>query len=114
MPRTALTPQVITTAGLVATLGAANAAGHSIVNSGNSFVVVANGAGAPINVTIQTPAVVLGEPVAERVVSVTNGTTAWIGPFPPATFNQTDGTVYVDFSDVGTITCAAIRLGAAT
>ena len=114
MARTALTVTEITRAGIAGSLSAANVDGHSVVNDGRTFLEVVNGGGSPITVTVQTAATINGLAIADVSVSVTNGQRRLIGPFPKGTFNITSGadtgTVYVDFSAVTSVTCAAFSL----
>lgn len=114
MARTALTPVQMVDEGAVAAFTAANVDGHSIPGGGDVRLLVTNAAGAPINVTIQTPATEDGLAVAEQIVSVTNGTTKAIGPFRSTTYDRASGgtdpgLVYVDFSAVTSITVLALE-----
>lgn len=110
MARTALVPQQVVRAGLTPVFSAANADGHSVANDGHVMLEVKNGSGAPITVTVQTPGTVDGLAIAELVVTIpaTSGD-KMIGPFQPGIYNQADGTIYVDFSAVTTVTVAAVR-----
>jgi hypothetical protein len=110
MARTAINYQQIARTGLETAYSAAVADGGKFSNDGRMFLHVKNGAGAPINVTIQTPGTVDGLAVAEQVVAVTNAEERMIGPFPPNIYNQTDGMVYVDYSAVTDVTVALLRL----
>ena len=111
MARTALTIQSIVRTGLNPTYTSANADGHSVVNDGKkTFVHVKNGSASSINVTIQTPNTVDDLTVSDRVVAVPAGAERLIGPFPVETYSQSDGAVYVDFSAVTTVTCAAFKV----
>ena len=75
---------------------------------------VANTAAAPHNVIIRAgaypPAFRTGE--GDLLVSVTNATTKWVGPFEAARHMQADGSVNVDFdaSFTGTITAFLVPL----
>lgn len=112
MARNAWTVQQIVDEGLAPTFTAAPAVidGLSIPGTGDIFIEVKNGSASPINVTIQTGGTLMGEPVADKVVSVPATTgDCMIGPFPPALYNQADGLVYVDFSAVATVTVGAFR-----
>jgi lipoate-protein ligase B len=115
MARTDIAPTNILATGVVDTLAAANVDGHAISNNGLTWIEVANGAGAPINVTIQTQMTVHGLAVADQVVAVTNGTRKKIGPFDKDAYNVQSGAdagkIYVDFSSVTTITVGAFRIG---
>jgi hypothetical protein len=109
MARTALAVQEIVRSGIVPTFGAANVDGHSVPNSGKEYIYVKNGGGSSINVTIQTPGTVDGQAVADRVVAVANGAEKMIGPFPPGSYSQPDGSTYIDFSAVTSVTIGAFR-----
>src|SRR5688500_167062 len=104
MARTALTPQSFTSAGAVPAYSAANADGHSVVNSGRTLLHVKNGGGSSINVTIQTPGSVDGLALPDKVIAVANGAEKIIGKLATNVYNQADGTVNVDFSAVTSVT----------
>jgi hypothetical protein len=110
MARTNLAVQQIVVAGLLPTYSTANADGHSVVNNGNVFLHVKNASGSSVNVTVETPAKVGGLDVAEDVVTVGASSEKMIGPFDPSVFNQSGGLLYVDFSAVASVTCAAFKL----
>ena len=84
--------------------------GDKFPNNGKTFLIVTNGAGAPITVTVETPRTIDDLDVAEYTNSVTNGTTEIFGPFPTDTFNQSDGTVQVTWSSATSITFEAFSL----
>lgn len=110
MARTALVPQQVVRTGLTPVFSAANVDGHSVANDGHTMLEVKNASAAPINVTIVTPGLVDGNAIADLVVAVPANTgDKMIGPFPPGIYNQADGTIYVDFSAVVTVTVAAVR-----
>lgn len=106
----ALTVQAVSLAGVVPSATAAAALGDTFVNDGRTFLKVINGAGAPINVTIDS---VINCDQGEDhnvVVAVANGTTRYIGPFPPDRFNNASGAVSVTYSAVTSITVGAFRV----
>lgn len=107
MARTALAPQTIVDEGITPAFTAANVDGHSIPGDGDHWLEIKNTNGAPVNVTILTGGTLMGEAVADKVVSIpaTTGDKI-IGPFPPALYNQADGLVYVDFASVTGVTAA--------
>lgn len=114
MARTVLAPIVSTRAGIAVPYTAANVDGHSIVNPGEGMMIhVKNGGASPINVTIKTAMKVDGRLVPDLVVAVPNASDRLIGPFQKEVYNQTGGTVNVDFSAITSVTVAAIQLGAA-
>lgn len=118
MARTALATQTPTTEPSAAlTLSAANADGHSIDGGGDVILLVVNGSGGDVDITITTPNTDSdGNAIADKVVTTGNGETWAFGPFPPAVYDQptgaTDaGKVYVDFELVTSVTVAAIGTG---
>jgi len=63
------------------------------------------------NVTIQTPAKVLGINVAEVIVAVPASTgNKMIGPFPPSIFNNGSGDLKFTMDDVDGVTVAAMEI----
>jgi hypothetical protein len=114
LTQTALTVSTITRAGITDTLAAANADGSRFSNDGKTFLEVANASGDTITVTVETPGTVDGLAIADLEVAVPDGTTKFIGPFPPSLYNQLAGSytgyVYVTYSSATTVTVAAWRL----
>ena len=111
MARSALTVSKVISTGLAEPAkGAANVDGNSIPNpSGSAWIEILNGSASPINVTVQTSKAYKGRAVADDVVAVAAGATKRIGGnWDPEVYNQTDGSVYVDYSAVTTVTVAAL------
>ncbi|MCA9940552.1 MAG: hypothetical protein KC418_18065 [Anaerolineales bacterium] len=108
MARTALSTTQVSRTGVAMSPSAANVDGHSLAYQENLLLYVANGGGSPITVTIQTPGTVDGLAVADRTVTIPAGSNRWIGPFPKEQYRQSDGSIYVDFSGVTSVTVAAI------
>lgn len=114
MARDRLATQTADQDGAVVTPTAANAAGHWI--DPDDILLVVNGAGAPITVTLVTQETRSGLAVGDQAITVTNGTSKYIhvpkadqAPFlVPIDGGADDGMIHVDFSSVTTITCAAI------
>lgn len=103
MPRTALTVTTITRTGVVQPAQEAGdvANGNSIAgNDGRIFLQITNDDAATQTVTFPTPGTVDGLAIADLVISLTTGQTKLVGPLTPGTFNQSDGLVHVDPSDV--------------
>ena len=81
---------------------------NTFPNNGGVVLVVANGAGSPVQVTFETArAGPTGEP-QERVVSVPAGETHIFGPFATLWFNDEDGNVHFVLSDETSVTATAI------
>jgi len=111
MGLTTLTVQEIVRAGLTPVLAAANTDGSYIPNDGRVFLQVKNTNGAAVTVTIDTPGSVDGNAIANLavIIPLTSGDKL-IGPFPPAIYNQSDGTIKVTFSAVTDVTIGAFRI----
>lgn len=110
LARTVITPTAITSNGVTQTLTAVNADGNNFNNNGASLVVIANGYTATITATFQTPRTIDGLAVADKEIAVPAGTTFMAGPFGSNTFNQADGTVYVDFTETTSVTFGVFYL----
>lgn len=108
MARTAITAQVATPAGLAPAFEPANVDGNSFVLRQSRALRVKNGSGASVNVTIPTPGTVDGLAIADRVVAVAAGADMLIGLGRGDVYRQTDGSVYVDYSAVTSVTVAVI------
>lgn len=112
MARTTLATQASAATGTTVTMSAANVDGHFLDGGQAVLLLVTNASGGSINVTVQTPRTVDGLAVSDNVVAVGAGVTKVLGPFPSATYDRPagvdEGKVYVDFSAVSSVTCAAI------
>ena len=113
-----LTKQKVLLTGLNPTFASASGGGDEIVdNDGNTFLYVKNGGGSSINVTITSVKTSLdvvgyGEALtlSDEVVAVPAGEERAIGPFPKVRFDDTDENVAIAYSDVTSVTVAAIQL----
>lgn len=85
--------------------------GMQVVNDGNTELIVVNASGSSINCTVRSVACSHGR-TSDLVQAVAAATTAHIGPFDPALFNQgggVGGIVNVDFSAAASVTVAAVK-----
>ena len=98
--------------GLEATYNAATDTpdGDGFLNDGDIIVHVKNGSGGDIVLTVPTPAKAGGMEIADQVITITAGEERFVGPFPTAYFNQTDGQVYLDWASVTSLTFALVRV----
>lgn len=96
-------------AGTVCTPVAAASGGDVFQNDGDTLFYVANGGGAPITVTVVAQYADGDLPLTDKVVTVTNGTSQIIGPFPARYFNNALGLVSITYSAVTTVTVKPIR-----
>jgi hypothetical protein len=111
-----LTPAVTSRAGINQTVLAVApdaSAGCRWLNTGAETLVVINGGGSPITVTLvyNAAAVFDGVAVANKTVSVLAGDSFEIGPFSQAFYNDVNGYITVLFSSITTVTVLARRNG---
>lgn len=104
----ALTIQQLVKTGLDVTFAAASAGGDTFVNNGKVLLVVKNGGGAPINVTVDSVRACDQGFDHDLVVAVPAGQERKIGFFEESRFG---GQVSVAYSAVASVTVAAIRVG---
>lgn len=109
MARTALTAQQIDLVGLNPVLSAANVAGHSVANDPRTYVEVKNSDTLSMTVSIPTPMTVNGLAVTDRTVTIPSGQTRKIGIRGAPEYLQADGTIYIDFSSVTSVTVGLFR-----
>ena len=116
MPRVDLSVQQMDfNVGLTPTTTAGDATeNHSFTNTAaDIFLYVNNAGGSAITVTAVTPQTITSAnlTVEDRAYTVAAGAIMFIGPFPSATFNQTDDKVHIDLSADTSVTVAAIQHG---
>ena len=105
------------TSNFTVSLAAAAVSGDAYVNDGRTFLVVTNGGGSPITVTVVVQRTSVAVPGLGNVtfasipVSVTNGTTKWIA-VPSGPYNDANGRVSVTYSAVTSVTVGAVRMPA--
>ena len=115
MAATAITLQSIAldSDGVTVTKNAVTASdGDKFLNSnGRSFCIIENGSGSSINAVVSANQTVSGAAltVPDLTVAVANGAAVLIGPFPTATFNDSNNYVTVTCSDDTSVTIAALE-----
>lgn len=88
------------------------AASDSFTNNGKVMLRVTNGGGAPITLTVDDPSSV--SPTAatawnpDAAITIANGATKVIGPFPPSRFNDANGRVQLAWSATTSVTWEAV------
>lgn len=109
-----LTVVDISRAGVVADGAAAAGGGDKFANDGKTFALIKNGGGAPITVTLVTPATSDPEGLAitDKTVTINAGVTKAIGPFPKGIYDDADGNANLSYSGVTSVTVIALRLTA--
>ena len=114
MARATPTPVAASLGGSLVTMGAAPVDGD-ILPTGDTLLLVTNGSGGSITVTIQATQEVSGLAVADAGGAVAAGATRLFGPLPARLFAQAadavtgPNQVLVDYSAVTTVTRAVIR-----
>lgn len=105
-----LTPQDITTSGIVVTPTTGTATAFEFANTGNEFIYVNNGSGAELTVAVTIPGVVGGFALTDLSVTVVTDTIKLIGPFNPTYANAADGNVDFTISAATSVGVAVLRL----
>lgn len=93
------------------TFSAASAGGDKFANTGKEYVIVRNGSGSPVTLTVTTPATNDGLAIADRTIEVAAGATHFLGPWPTGLYNDGDGMVNLSWSLETDMTLAVIRIG---
>ncbi len=104
-----LSVQQIGRSGLNPSYAAAAGGGDTVPNDARTFLHVKNGSVSEITLTIQTPNTVDGLAVTDRTVAIPASGERMIGPFPTDYYGST---LTLTYSDVTTLTIAAVRLPA--
>jgi len=105
-----LTVQDVTAAGITPVYVAASADGDSFPNNGRVMLHVKNEGTADIGVTVVSAKTCNFGFQHDIVVSVPAGGEKMIGPFSPERFNDDQGQVQVNYSDVTSVTVAALEI----
>ncbi|NVM56425.1 MAG: hypothetical protein HWN66_22195 [Candidatus Helarchaeota archaeon] len=104
-----LTPQVIVLTGLEPSYQACAAGGDAVVNDGRIFLHFVNGA-TESEVTVDSVRACDQGVDHNVVVTVPASEDKMIGPFNKDRFNDANGKIQITYTNVTTITVAAIRL----
>lgn len=83
---------------------------NTFTNTGRQVLLVKNGSGSSINVTIKGQLQVDGTTVADKVVAIGAGAEKLIGPISPQVYNDSTGSCEVDISVITTVTIALIQI----
>lgn len=85
------------------------ASADKFLNTGREVLLVTNGGGSSINVTLTPGGTPGGLALATVVIAVANGTSKLIGPFNPAFWNDSGGFVNVAYSATASVVEAVIQ-----
>lgn len=104
-----LSTQSIDLDGMEPTYAAASAGGDKMLPSEHAFLHVKNGSGSEITVTLVTPGTYEGLAVSDQTLAVPAGEERMIRVTPERYRNSSDGLASITYSDVTTVTVAALR-----
>lgn len=110
MPRTVITPQTVTSAGLAAQYEPANASGNSFRLATGVTLHVKNGGASACNLTIPTPMQVDGLDVADRTIAVPAGAAAFVALGTGSAYRQPGGVAFVNYDQVTSVTVAVLTV----
>ena len=105
----ALTPVSPSRAANDFSFAAAAAGGDTFANTGKEMVLITNGSGSGITLTIATTITVDGEDVADKEITIGAGETHLLGPWPANLYSDGDGLVSLAYSLETSITVAVIK-----
>lgn len=105
-----LTPQDVSTAGVIPTYASATSGGDVFANDGKTMIHVKN-AGASHDVTIASQIACNQGSTHNTVVTVASGGEEMIGPFDPARYSDSSGNVHLTYSAVtGPLTIGVFQI----
>jgi hypothetical protein len=111
-----LTIQSVTEAGSTPTYAAVAAGGDVVENRrGDTVLVVVNGSGGNLTVTITAQNTTADNPIygavtkADATVVIANGATGMIGPFRNQAFNNSSGQIAIGYSTDTSVTIACLQ-----
>jgi hypothetical protein len=105
-----LDKQNINSNGVAPTFSVASSTGDEFKNDENTFLHVKNGGAASITVTINSQQLCNHGSTHNLSISIPAGGERMIGPFNRTRFNNDTGNVEVGYSDVTSVTVAAISI----
>ena len=112
-----LTVQTITESGKVATYASCEGGGDVVENDGTVFLHLKNGSGGEITVTITAQTTSIDSSLygdltkANATQAIAASGEAFIGPFAPIAYNNSDAQIAITYSGVTSLTIAALKLG---
>jgi len=114
MARVAVAAQAVVAAGVAVSFTSVTADNQEFTNSVSqrTFIRVKNTDGSDHTVTPVSNETRDGLSLTDVAINIVAGTERDIGPFPAGVYNQTDGTVQLDFSATTGMSCAVITLTA--
>lgn len=107
-----LAVQSASATGLTPAFAAAAAGGDSFANDGRTVLHAKNGGAGAITVTVNSQQACDQGFDHDLAVAIPAGQERMIGPFPQSRFNDSSGLVQVTYSDVTSLTVAALKVPA--
>lgn len=106
-----LTPVAVSLSGVdVAGVTPTASTGDVFANTGKEIVEIKNASGSPITVTLDHLNSPDGAVITDPTVTVADGITKAIGPFPPGYYNNGSGQVKVTCSAVTSVTIKVLQV----
>lgn len=90
---------------------AADVAGDSFLNDGQTVLAINNQDVGSVTVTIAFQVTLDGVTATNRTVTVPAGETVIVGAFPPSIYNDTNGKVQVTYSGVTSLFVVPLKVG---
>ncbi len=87
----------------------ANVDGNYFANTGRQMVAVINASGGPITVTQIIQETLDGAAVNPQTASIPDGVTAILGSYDTGVYNDDDGFVQLEYSDVTSVSVVAFE-----
>lgn len=108
---TPLTPAAVGITGTLVTFTAADATGNTFTYNPRGLLLVKNGSGSSINVTVTVPGLdAYGSARPDPVVAVAAGAEKAIGPFPQDLVDPATGSILVTYSLATSVTVAMLSV----
>lgn len=106
-----LTATAISRSGVDIAGASADVAGDEVANTGKEIVLIKNGSGGSITVTLDIEATVDSAAAVDPTVTIADGITKAIGPFPTGIYNNSStGRVSWTYSAVTSVTVKVLQL----
>lgn len=101
--------QPVASTGTALSFAAATSGGDKCHVGNDLYLIVKNGSGASVTVTLATTATNEGFAVADNAVAVAASAETAIGPLDPALYRGTDGLCAITYSASASVTVASVK-----
>lgn len=111
-----LTSVSITESGSQLTLSSAGAEGDKWENNGNQFLLIKNGSGESVTITITTQVTSFDSPrygdstKSNTTLAIAGSQDGMIGPFPVGAYNDTDGNCNISYSSTTNVRVGVFQI----